>query len=502
MKNIIKSKFLDATQRRLRNTSLSSNEGEGGGSEQQQQSHRQKRPSKKYFRQQEPQQQQLLQQQHRQRSPSHLREESRSDSKSPHYRHQHQHQQQQRDSGVRDLFQFQNSSSQQHQQAPPQMPIQQPRDQAVFRNTGYYSAPQQLQSSYVRDQQHFYSSHPQQQQQQKHYQQHYHHHQQQHQHHSRSSPRVVRNESSSKRRQYSNPFLSSQQEHEHQQQQHYQHDYADKFGSNRGLSQSASPLSLSGVSSTLSPVERNHFRPRQHHQHEQQQAQFDFGSKNNLTTPNEDNCRVRFLSSSSSVSSSFSEEPSQVHMMAGGGQSVASSSCMSAENSYLLLDSGNKRNSKSDLAIFDKVMRGVMNEENERLCAMGMASINLDGTTAAPDSSTAGRTSPDHQWETPTVLPRMNSQNNEEFELEVGIESEYHDFGDDEVIHHQYASPLSASPLKRGIAATVAAPTNKVASSGSRSPTNNSAGRRNQKSEKQDDFGMATFSQWSSSYFG
>lgn len=180
---------------------------------------------------------------------------------------------------------------------------------------------------------------------------------------------------------------------------------------------------------------------------------------------------------------------------------MASSSCMSAGSSYLL-DSGNKRNSKSDLAIFDKVMRGVMNEENERLCAMGMASINLDGTTAAPDSSTAGRTSPDHQWETTTVLPRMNSQNNEEFELEVGIESEYHDFGDDEVIHHQYASPLSASPVKRGSTATVAAPTNKVASSGSRSPTNNSAGRRNRKSEKQDDFGMATFSQWSSSYFG
>ena len=72
------------------------------------------------------------------------------------------------------------------------------------------------------------------------------------------------------------------------------------------------------------------------------------------------------------------------------------------------------------------------------------------------------------------MLPRMNSQNNEEFELEVGIESEYHDFGDDEVIHHQYASPLSTSPVKRGIA----------------------------KSEKQEEFGMATFSQWSSSYFG
>ena len=176
------------------------------------------------------------------------------------------------------------------------------------------------------------------------------------------------------------------------------------------------------------------------------------------------------------------------------------SSCMSAGSSYLL-DSGNKRNSKSDLVIFDKVMRSVVNEENERLCAMGMASINQDGTTSAPDS-TAGRTSPEHQWETPMVLPRMNSQNNEEFELEVGIESEYHDFGDDEVIHHQYASPLSASPVKRGSAATVAAPTNKVASSGSRLPTNKSAGRRNQKSEKQEDLGMATFSQWSSSYFG
>lgn len=178
------------------------------------------------------------------------------------------------------------------------------------------------------------------------------------------------------------------------------------------------------------------------------------------------------------------------------------SSCMSAGSSYLL-DSGSKRNSKSDLAIFDKVMRSVVNEENERLCAMGMASINQDGTTSAPDSSTqAGRTPPEHQWETPMVLPRMNSQNNEEFELEVSIESEYHDFGDDEVIHHQYASPLSASPVKRGSAATTrVAATNKVALSGSRSPFNSARGR-NQKSEKEEEFGMATFSQWSSSYFG
>ena len=179
-------------------------------------------------------------------------------------------------------------------------------------------------------------------------------------------------------------------------------------------------------------------------------------------------------------------------------------------DSYLH-DSGKKSTgSKGDLAIFDKVMRGVMNEENERLCAMGMASINQDGTTSSP-AITAGRNSPEHQWETPTLLPsRMTSKNNEEFEMEVGIESEYHDYGDDEVIHrhHNYASRLSTSPTRASAAttrATVTAPkNNKVASSGSRSPSssNSSNGRRtNKQKSDENDFAMTTFSQWSSSYF-
>ena len=66
------------------------------------------------------------------------------------------------------------------------------------------------------------------------------------------------------------------------------------------------------------------------------------------------NPRVRFMSSGESVASSI--DASQVHLMAGGPGSVASSSAMSSvpgEN------------------VFDRVLHAVMAEENQRLNAMG-----------------------------------------------------------------------------------------------------------------------------------
>jgi len=67
------------------------------------------------------------------------------------------------------------------------------------------------------------------------------------------------------------------------------------------------------------------------------------------------NTCVQFMSSGESVSSSI--DPYQVHLMAGGPGSVASSSAMSSipgEN------------------VFDCVLHAVMAEENQRLNAMGM----------------------------------------------------------------------------------------------------------------------------------
>lgn len=138
---------------------------------------------------------------------------------------------------------------------------------------------------------------------------------------------------------------------------------------------------------------------------------------------------------------------------------MASSSCYSVGSSHLF-DTGGKKHSKGDFAVFEKVMRGVMNEENQRLSAMGMSPGNQDGT--------AGRISPQQQWKTST-LPRMKND-----QFEVGIESEYHDFDDDEDIHRRLSSPptrASAAPN-----ASAAASRSKFAVL----PSNN--GRRNQKS--------------------
>jgi hypothetical protein len=71
------------------------------------------------------------------------------------------------------------------------------------------------------------------------------------------------------------------------------------------------------------------------------------------------NPRVRFMSSGESVASSI--DASQVHLMAGGPGSVASSSAMSSvpgEN------------------VFDRVLHAVMAEENQRLNAMGMVATD------------------------------------------------------------------------------------------------------------------------------
>jgi hypothetical protein len=398
----------------------------------------QQRSSKKYSRQQ--------------RQGHQQREDSRSDSKSPLNRHQHPHQQSPRDACVRDLFQFPSSGQQ-----PPQMPIQQPRQQAVFRTTGTsYCAHEQQSSGYANN----YDERVVQQQNQQYPQQ--------------PPSTQLHSRADSTRRQYSDSFVLSPHEQEHRQ--HWQRDFEPV-----GRALSTFPLSFSGPAAS---PEKNHIRPQQ-----QQKTQFELGSNtDNIFVPDKDNCRVRFLSPSSSVSSSFSEEPSQVHMMAGGGQSVASSSCMSGSSSYLFESA--KKNKKSDLAIFDKVMRGVMHEENERRCAMGMMSIHQDGTTS---SRTSGRTSPEQQWTTPTSLPRMR---NDQFKVvdEFGIESEYHDV-DDEEFHPYYASPLSASPAR-------ASATTNVGTAASRrgSYSNDRTGNQERRIEEED-FGMTSFSQWSSSYF-
>ncbi|KAL7501002.1 hypothetical protein ACHAWT_010587 [Skeletonema menzelii] len=157
-------------------------------------------------------------------------------------------------------------------------------------------------------------------------------------------------------------------------------------------------------------------------------------------------------------------------MMAGCGQSVASSSCMSGSSSYLFNSA-----SKGDLAGFGNVARCVMHEEDKRLSAMGMMSINQDGTTS-------GRTSPEQQWIAPTFLPRMS---NEDFN--AGIESEYHVVRDEE-IRHQYAPPSSVSSTRSSAAA-------------SRSGPNNDRIDNQEESEKKNEFTMNSISKWSSSYF-
>mmetsp|Transcript_24958 Transcript_24958/g.52256 ORF Transcript_24958/g.52256 Transcript_24958/m.52256 type:complete len:517 (+) Transcript_24958:2-1552(+) len=72
--------------------------------------------------------------------------------------------------------------------------------------------------------------------------------------------------------------------------------------------------------------------------------------------------RVQFISSGSSVASQSTA--SGVHLMAGGANSVASSSAMSS--------SGDNH----DNNVFDRVLHMVMAEENERLNAMGMSNAD------------------------------------------------------------------------------------------------------------------------------
>lgn len=112
-----------------------------------------------------------------------------------------------------------------------------------------------------------------------------------------------------------------------------------------------------------------HKKQQQEQQHQQQQQQYYSGQpaasaptsnpiqlmKNGGTN----NPRVRFMSSGESVASSI--DASQVHLMAGGPGSVASSSAMSSvpgEN------------------VFDRVLHAVMAEENQRLNAMGMVATD------------------------------------------------------------------------------------------------------------------------------
>jgi hypothetical protein len=83
-----------------------------------------------------------------------------------------------------------------------------------------------------------------------------------------------------------------------------------------------------------------------------QPATYDFHTPPSSYNPN----RVRFMSSEQSVAST---EASGVHLMAGGANSVASSSAMSSSH--------DREN------VFDRVLNMVMAEEHERLNAMGMS---------------------------------------------------------------------------------------------------------------------------------
>lgn len=250
-------------------------------------------------------------------------------------------------------------------------------------------------------------------------------------------------------------------ENQHHQYQHHQYAGFEPVG----LVHSTSPLSFYGPGA--SPDNGHIFRQQQHHHHyhQQQQHKFEFDSDGvNFFTHDEDNGRVRFFSSSSSVSSSVSEEPSQVHMMAGCGQSVASSSCMSGSSSYYL-------NSKGDLVGFRKATRGAKYEDEERLRAMGLMSLSQDETAS-------GITSSEH--------PPSSKMRNDQFEAE--FEMEYHDVRDEE-IHHHHDSPSS-----------VTAPRASAASSRSGPPSNDRTGGQ-EGNEKNNEFSLTSISKWSSSYF-
>lgn len=352
----------------------------------------------------------LQEQKHRNRRQQ--RQESRSDSKSLGHRTQHHYQQTPRESGVRDLFQFLSRGEQKPQKT---RNSHQQRHQAVSRTTGAsYNAQQQQQQQFIDD--HVYYD--------------------ENQHHFHS---------------YNN--------HHHQYQHgHYQRDFEAVR-----VVPSTSPLSFygPGASSDNDSIYRPQQRHHHHHQQQQQQQhRFEFDSDGvNFFTHDEDNGRVRFFSSSSSVSSSVSEEPSQVHMMAGCGQSVASSSCMSGSSSYYL-------NSKGDLVVLGKAMRGAKYEDEERLRAMGLISISQDDTPS-------GRSSPEQ---------RRNDQ------LEAGFEMEYHDVRDEEIHHHHDSTSL------------VSAPRASVASSRSGPPSNDKTGDQ-EGNEKKDEFSLTSISKWSSSYF-
>ncbi len=290
-----------------------------------------------------------------------------------------------RESGARDLFQFSSSAEQTPQKT---RNSQQQRHQTVSRTTGtsYGANQQQPQQQQFVDDNVYYDEN------QHHFISYHHHHQYQH--------------------------------------EHYQRDFETV-----GPVHSTSPLSFYGPGA--SPDNGHIFR-------QQQQHKFEFDSDGvNFFPHDDDNGRVRFYSSSSSVSSSVSEEPSQVHMMAGCGQSVASSSCMSGSSSYYL-------NNKGDLVVFRKANMGV-----------------------SQDEVASGITFPEH--------PSFSKTRNDQFE--AGLEMEYHDVRDEE-IHHYHDSSVSA-------------PIASVASSRSGPPSNDIT----EENEKNSESSMTTISIWPSSYF-
>lgn len=121
------------------------------------------------------------------------------------------------------------------------------------------------------------------------------------------------------------------------------------------------------------------------------------------------NPRVRFMSSGESLSSSI--DPSQVHLMAGGPGSVASSSAMSSipgEN------------------VFDRVLHAVMAEENQRLNAMGMVV-----TMTNPKDTYASQHARKQSFgDAPIDLDKMAPSSAAVTRLDM----DYHDLSDDDPI--------------------------------------------------------------------
>ncbi|EED96354.1 predicted protein [Thalassiosira pseudonana CCMP1335] len=161
------------------------------------------------------------------------------------------------------------------------------------------------------------------------------------------------------------------------------------------------------------------------------------------------NNRVRFLSSSSSVASSSAA--SEVHLMAGPG-SVASSAMSSSR--------GDAEN------VFDKVLHMVMDEEEQRLKAMGMN--HAGGVGGGPVSyarrpqyggisNNATEESEDNSYSAPIDIDtglEVGYGGNNHVTGGGSVDNEYHVLNDDEIDERRYRSLLNESALNSSVSST------------------------------------------------